>query len=224
MKKLFIYVNSAEFLVSFVQFIPLAQLLKNFNHKCPLYARIHVNTIFNTSDYYIKEIEWSNAELFCDYSIISGILSVFYSIITLSFSLLFNKRTEKQFLPIWFFLTSVQVVLISITVCILTSSLAKLCLSSLVKCRLVQYLKWKSFITNSLYDYLVVSTLAAWLLSLLLIASLLIIILRIRSYLNLMRLNNSTEEFLILKYSKLARDRRLKKVSTYSLHLNDTKI
>ena len=227
MKKLFIYVNTFEFFVSFAQFFPVAQLFKNFNYKCPLHARFHINRVTNTTDYYIRDIEWSNKEFYCEYSIVSGILSVFYSIITLSFSLLFNKKTEKQFLPIWSILTTIQLGLISITVYILSSSLANLCFFSFninFKCRLVQYLKWKKFITNSMFDYIVIASIASWLLTVLLILDLLIIVFRIRNYITFSRLINSKEILIIQEYSKLAKARRCKNFNNNKNDLNDTKL
>ena len=209
---MFMITNSIGFLISFVLFMPIAQVLKNLQYKCPLYSTIRISNInFNSTIIDESKIKWSNDKS-CEYCIISGVLSVFYTMLILVFSFFFTNQMEKQLLPVWTILTVVQLLLLISTSSILTTGFNHLCVNfgNEFNCRLIQQLKWKHFNNNHLFDYIIIAQIASLLLTALLVTNLLNVIFRIKDFYRLNNKDETKEQYLISKYSEIAKNRRVK--------------
>jgi len=244
-KKCFILSNLILFLVSFFIIIPLGQVFKNLQYKCPLYASLKLiettssklsisETNESSSAYFIideNKSKWS-LENNCEFGLASGILCVFYSVILLFFSMFSIKnRMDKQILPVWaiynvFQFLSVFTSAIRITngFTLFCSQLTKQSIPQLLSCRQCQFIKWKIFQNKHLFDYLAVCTVSIWFCLLLIVFNQFIVIIRIRMIYFSNNNAKQQEELLILKYSKLSKKNRFinRQISSdYTLNLNN---
>ena len=252
MKHIFIAVNLFAFLISFLVFMPLAQAFKNLSYKCPLYSVVsvssqsnkqqqqqqqqnqpHINasasfTLTSLKDFYIdsNQIKWNvSSNNSCEICIISGILCVFYTVITLCFSILFNvkHKMDKQILPVLFVLSLIQCMIMFSSAYILSNGFSEFCQLNLsrFKCYDLQRIKWTlAYDNGSLVDSLIVSMTAVWCLVLLMMANSVVLLVRIRYFLKIKKnhFRQSKEIRLITRYAQISRTRRK------NIHLNETKL
>jgi hypothetical protein len=242
MKHIFIFINMFALFISFLVFMPLAQAFKNLLYKCPLYSVISINTqpskphlnssrsgvaLRSLNEYYVdsNQIKWNVSSNSCEICIISGILCVFYTVISLCFSILFNvkHKMDKQILPVLFILSLIQFGVMLSSAYILTNGFSYFCQLNVsrFKCYNLQRVKWTLAYENSfLIDYIILSVTAVWCLVLLMLANSLVLLIRIRHFLSVKknRFRQSKEIRLISTYAQISKTRRK------NIHLNETKL
>jgi len=243
LKKIFIFSNLIVFIVSFLIIIPLGKAFKNLHYKCPLYSSIKIidmskiseknmSLINKINDYFIDEdkSKW-NVENNCEFGLASAILCVFYSVILLFFSMFSVKnRMDKQILPIWAIYNTFQFVIVFTSAVKITNGFSLFC-DNFVKqsielkltCRKCQFIRWKMFENKYLFDYLTICSVSIWLCVLLILFNQIIVIIRIKEIYFSKIKEKQREEYLILKYSKLSRKKRIKHhLKNYAL--NESKL
>lgn len=230
LKKFFILSNLIVFMLSFFIIFPLGQAFKNLHYKCPLYSSIKIIDLSKISeknlsfmnkinDYFIDEdkSKW-NVENDCEFGLASAILCVFYSVILLFFSMFSVKnRMDKQILPIWAIYNTFQFVIVFTSAIKITNGFSLFC-NNFIKqsielkltCRKCQFIRWKMFENKYLFDYLTICSVSIWLCVLLILFNQIIVIIRIKEIYFSKIKEKQKEEYLILKYSKLSKQKRIK--------------
>ena len=236
---LIILINSLSLVIGFLVFVPIAQVYKNLNYQCPLYSSIYlkapVQSSSNISLLIVDEAKstWSDYS-HCEYLISLGIFNAFICVLSMFYFIMFSMKdsdlieNDDCLLIPWILINLVFTLLILVGAFIASFGLASFCsdfLKSLeaihqgvnFNCKKVQYLEWKNSGGDFVYDYLVVSTVALWVLLILYLLVDLTILMRIGYILKSIKNQKNEQEALIIKYARILKMKRLNK--SYDIQL-----
>ena len=235
---LIILINSLSLVIGFLVFVPIAQVYKNLNYQCPLYSNIYLKAPGHTSNDSLLIVDeaksaWSDYS-HCEYLISLGIFNEFICVLSMFYFVMFSMKdsdlieNDDCLLVPWILINLVFTLLILVGGFIASFGLASFC-SNFFKsleainqrfnfdCKKVQYLEWKNSGGDFVYDYLVVTTVALWILLILYLLVDLTILMRIGFILKSIKNQKNEQEALIIKYARILKMKRLNK--SYDIQL-----